>query len=358
MRDVLPELERWQSENKPTAIATVIAVVGSAPRGIGATLALTADGDIAGSVSGGCVEPAVIEAGLKSLRTGQPKLLSYGITEEQNVEQIGLSCGGEIQVFVERLANLEPLEQAFNAQQPIVRAVVIDAPAESSVKPGATLLVPEQGELLGSFGDAALDAVVATKARDLLRDGESALTTVDVEGKPVQVFFAVYAPEPALVIIGAGHITIPLTRLAKTLNYRVTVVDPREAFATRERLPDADELLLEWPDDALAHLPVSSATAVAVLTHDDKFDVPALKAALNSSAGYVGAIGSRGTRDRRDRRLREAGVTDEQIARIHGPIGLDIGARTPEEIALAILAQMVATRRGKVVRQTSPAPTM
>jgi xanthine dehydrogenase accessory factor len=347
MRDLLPELERWQAEGKPIAIATVITVVGSAPRTVGATLALTAAGDIAGSVSGGCVEPAVIEAGLKTLRTGQPKLLSYGITEEQNVEQIGLSCGGEIQVFVERLGNLEPLAAAFHAERPIVRATVIAAPEGSRAAPGANVLVPEQGELIGSIGSAALDTAVAGKARELLRNGDSSLATVEVEGQPARVFFEVYAPEPSLVIIGAGHITIPLSRLAKALDYRVTVVDPREAFATRERLPDADEILLEWPDEALAHLPLSSATAVAVLSHDDKFDVPALTAALNSPAGYVGAIGSRGTRERRDRRLREAGVTDEQIARIYGPIGLDIGAQTPEEIALAILAQIVAARRGK-----------
>ena len=347
MRDVLPELERWHREGKPIAIASVISIVGSAPRGVGATLALTAAGDIAGSVSGGCVEPAVIEVGLKTLRTGQPKLLSYGITEEQNVEQIGLSCGGQIEVFVERLANLEPLAATLKAQQPIVRAVVINAPAESDATPGASMLIPEQGALTGSSGDPALDDAVATRARDLLREGESAMATVEIAEKAAQIFFAVYPPEPTLVIVGAGHITIPLTRLAKTLDYHVTVIDPREAFATRERIPDADDLLLEWPDEALAHLPVSSATAVAVLTHDDKFDVPALKAALNSPATYVGAIGSRGTRERRDRRLREAGVTDEQIGRIHGPIGINIGARTPEEIALAILAQIVAVRRGK-----------
>ena len=347
MRDVLPEIERWHAEGKPIAIATVITVAGSAPRGVGATLAMTAEGDIAGSVSGGCVEPAVIEEGMRSLRTGHPKLLSYGITEEQNVEQIGLSCGGEIRVFVERLVNLEPLAKALTAQQPIVRAVVINAPEESGAHSGESMLVPEQGGPVGSVGEVALDDAVAAKARDLLRDGESAMATVAVAGKPAEMFFAVYRPEPTLVIVGAGHITIPLTKLAKTLDYRVTVIDPREAFATRERLPDADDLLLEWPDDAMARLPISSATAVAVLTHDDKFDVPALKAALNSPASYVGAIGSRGTRERRDRRLREAGVTDEQIARIHGPIGIDIGARTPEEIALAILAQIVAVRRGK-----------
>ncbi len=347
MRDVLPELERWHAAGKPIAIATVISVAGSAPRGIGATLAMTADGDIAGSVSGGCVEPAVIEEGLKTLRSSKPKLLSYGITEEQNVEQIGLSCGGQIQVFVERLSNLEPLAASLEAEQPIVRAVVIEAPDVAGAAAGASLLVRGSGELVGGSGNAAPDDAATGQARGLLRDGESTTATMTIGEQPAEVFFSVYQPEPSLVIVGAGHITIPLARLAKTLDYRVTVVDPREAFATRERLPDADEILLEWPDDALAHLHVSGATAVAVLTHDDKFDVPALKTALNSSAGYVGATGSRGTRERRDRRLREAGVTDEQIARIHGPIGIDIGARTPEEIALSILAQIVAVRRGK-----------
>ena len=154
--------------------------------------------------------------------------------------------------------------------------------------------------------------------------------------------------EAGFIVIGAGHITIPLTRLAKVLGYTVTVVDPREAFNTHERLPDAGELLLEWPDEAMARLTVTGGTAVAVLTHDDKFDVPALVAATRAGAGYIGAIGSRGTRDRRNARLREAGLTEDEIARIHGPIGLDIGAKTPEEIALAILAQVVAAGRGKL----------
>lgn len=347
MKDVLPDIERWRARGERVAVATVTTVVGSAPRREGAKLAVSEQGEISGSVSGGCVEPAVITAAEEVIKTGKPQMLKFGISEEENLEQIGLSCGGEIQVFVERLGNLEPLAAAFHAERPIVRAIVIAAPEGSRATPGANVLVPEQGELIGSIGSAALDTAVAGQARELLRNGDSSLATVEVEGQPARVFFEVYAPEPSLVIIGAGHITIPLSRLAKALDYRVTVVDPREAFATRERLPDADEILLEWPDEALAHLPLSSATAVAVLSHDDKFDVPALTAALNSPAGYVGAIGSRGTRERRDRRLREAGVTDEQIARIHGPIGLDIGAQTPEEIALAILAQIVAARRGK-----------
>ncbi len=184
---------------------------------------------------------------------------------------------------------------------------------------------------------------------ELLRQGDAETRNVLLpDGRNVEVFLAVAPAPPLLVIVGAGHIAIPLSRMAKVLGYRVVVVDARAAFATRERLPDADELLVQWPDEALAGLRLTSAAAVAVLTHDDKFDVPALVAALASPAHYVGAIGSRGTRRQRDERLRVAGLTDEQLARIHGPIGLDIGARTPEEIALAILAQVVASRRGRL----------
>jgi len=349
MRDVLTDVERWHAAGERIALATVVSVTGSAPRGLGATLAVSERGEISGSVSGGCVEPAVIEEGMRAIRTGTPKLLKFGITEEQNVEQIGLSCGGEIRVFVERLGNYAPLAQAIHEDRQIARATVIAATASAPVALGAELIVPEQGESIGTLGNPSLDTRAAGDLRGhLLRTGESETQTYPLEdGESAEVFYAVYPAPPTLVIVGAGHISIPLTRIAKVLGYKVVVIDAREAFATRERLPEADSLLVEWPDEAMAHLPISSATAVAVLTHDNKFDVPALKAAVNSPAGYVGAIGSRGTREGRNDRLREEGVTDEQIGRIYGPIGLDIGARTPEEIALAIMAQVVAARRGR-----------
>lgn len=347
MREVLSDVERWQAGGERIALATVVSVAGSAPRGIGATLAVSESGEISGSVSGGCVEPAVIEEGLHAIRTGRPKLLHFGITEEQNVEQIGLSCGGEIRVFVEQLADFAPLAWALHADEPAVQATVISAPDgpsdDATAQPGAKLLISEQGLYSGSFGNVALDDAAAQTARELLRSGESATRTLAGH----EIFFAVYPAPPSLVIVGAGHISIPLTRIAKVLGYKVIVVDAREAFATRERIPDADDILIEWPDEAMAHLPLNSSTAVAVLTHDNKFDVPALRVALNAPVSYVGAIGSRGTRDQRDARLREEGVSDEQIARIHGPIGLNIGARTPEEIALAIMAQIVAVRHGR-----------
>lgn len=348
MRDVLDEVERWHAAGQRVAIATVVSVVGSAPREVGAMLAVSEAGEIAGSVSGGCVEPAVIEEGMRSIRTGQPKLLQYGITEEQNVEQIGLSCGGEIRVFVERFEDIEPLAPALRAEQPIVRAMVIAAPATSAVAVGAHLTVGERGESSGTLGDTALDELARGDAPGLLRAGESTTRRYTLpSSETVEVFFGVYPAPPTLIIVGAGHVSIPLSRMAKVLGYRVIVMDAREAFATRERLPDADEILVEWPDEALGRLPLTSATAVAVLTHDEKFDVPALVAVLGTPVFYVGAIGSRGTRQHRDERLRAQGLNDTQIGRIHGPIGLSIGAKTPEEIALAILAQIVMVRHGR-----------
>jgi xanthine dehydrogenase accessory factor len=346
------------------ALARVVSVVGSAPRGLGATLAINENGGMSGSVSGGCVEPAVIEEGLRAIRTGKPRLLQFGITEEQNVEQIGLSCGGEIQVFVERLEPSEvttTLLHALQSEEPAVLATVISAPSGQPDLLGKQLLYVEERSgnslLLGALAGTPQEEDIARDVHERLQRGESVVrryplaATTREDGTEASdnfalVFYAVYPVPPLLVIVGAGHISIPLTKLAKVLGYRVTVVDAREAFATRERFPDADEVLVEWPDEALESLNISASTAVAVLTHDDKFDVPALREALRSPAGYVGAIGSRGTREQRDARLLTAGVTREEIARIHGPIGLPIGAKTPEEIALAILTEIVATRHG------------
>jgi xanthine dehydrogenase accessory factor len=347
MRDVLADIERWQAAGQRVALATVVSVQGSAPRGTGAALAVSEQGEISGSVSGGCVEPAVIEEGLRAIRTGRPRLLQFGITEEQNVEQIGLSCGGEIRVFVERLDGIAALRDAIVAERPIARATLI---AEGDGA-GASLVVPESGAATGTLGDPTLDGAAVTIARARLASGDAGTEhVVAADGETREVFFAVFPPRPSLIIIGAGHIAIPLAQIAHVLGYHVTIVDARETFATRERFPEADALLVEWPDEALQHLPLTGATAVAVLTHDAKFDEPALKLAVSAPVGYIGAIGSRGTRRERDERLRVQGVTDEQLARIHGPIGLDIGARTPEEIALAIMAEIVATRGGRAAR--------
>ena len=348
MREILDDIERWRAADERIALATVVTVVGSAPRATNAVLAVSESGEITGSVSGGCVEPAVIEDGMRAIRNGKPKLLTFGITAEQNVEQIGLSCGGEIRVFVERMDGTERLARALREEEPVVRATIIAAPDAEKNLLGASALIGESEHLGDPLPLATLQSQVEADARTLLQAGFSESRAYEVEpGGAYEVFYAVYPAPPRLVIVGAGHISIPLSRIAKTLGYRVTVVDAREAFATQQRFPDADDLIVEWPDEVLSRLPLRASTAVAVLTHDDKFDVPALRVALQSKSGYVGAIGSRGTREQRNERLRATGITDEQIARIHGPIGLDLGASTPEEIALAIMAQIVATRHGR-----------
>ena len=358
MRDVMNDVERWLAEGKRIALATVVARKGSAPRGVGATLAVTEGMEISGSVSGGCVEPAVIEEGLRAIRSGKPKLLTFGISEEQNVERIGLSCGGEISVFVERMGDAQSSLRALRNDIPLVRAVVIEA-SDATLVGQSCVVIAGEDEARCDITDEALKTATITLANTLLGGGESHIESLATSaGDEARVYFDVSLPQPTLIIVGAGHISIPLSQLARVLGYHVTVIDARETFATPERLPEAQELLIEWPDEALARIPLTPSTAVAVLTHDDKFDVPALAAALRGGAGYVGAIGSRGTREKRNQRLREAGVSDEQIARIHGPIGLEIGAQTPEEIALAILAQIVATRRhqpakGKLVASHS-----
>ncbi|MDE3228983.1 MAG: XdhC family protein, partial [Chloroflexota bacterium] len=309
MRETLDDVARWLAEGKRVALATVVSLVGSAPRGVGATLVVSDAGEIAGSVSNGCVEPDVVEQARKVMRSGKPRLLTYGVSEEQNLQHIGLSCGGEIRVFVERMErtpSLDALEGAERAGKPAVRALVIAGPDAATV--GQSLTLVDGGEAQGALLASAQGTDVAARARELLGAALPVAERLPAEAEPAaqeEIFYQTLTPPRSLIIVGAGHISIPLTRLAKVLGYQVTVVDPREAFNTRERLPEADALLLDWPDEALERLPINAATAVTVLTHDGKFDVPALKVALRRGAGYVGMVGSKGTRATRNTALRE-----------------------------------------------------
>ncbi len=216
---------------------------------------------------------------------------------------------------------------------------------------GAKLLVYPNKSTRGTLGNAVLDTLVSEDAERAIWTGDARTRTYAVEGETgalaFDVFIEGFPPPPELVIVGAGHIAIPLTTFAKTLNYRVVVIDARAAFATRERFPHADELIVAWPDEVLEQMDLYPSTSVAVLTHDPKFDEPTLKLVLARKVGYIGAIGSRKTKEERDERLKKQGLTDEQLRRIHGPIGLNIGAESPEEMALAIMAEIVATRHGK-----------
>ena len=317
MRDILPTLARWQAAGRRAAIATVVERRGSAPRDPGASLALNDLGEIAGSVTGGCVEPAVLREA-QAVLAGEPaRLREYGIADDAAFE-VGLACGGTVAILV------APLDLSL---VPALRAAV-----EADRAVALTMAVAGQG-----LGAQTLVEQPAGAVASLLAAGESALAEVGDE----TVFVHALTPRPALYVFGAIDHAAALTRVGRLLGYRVTVCDPRAAFVTPERFPDADELVVEWPDRFLIRAPVDARTAICVLTHDERFDVPALRAAVETPAVYIGAMGSRTTTAQREERLRAAGLGDAAIGRIHAPIGLAVGARTPEEVAVAIGAEIV-----------------
>ena len=334
MREIASDVERWQAAAAPWALATVVATRRSAPRPVGAKLGVSSDGELVGSVSGGCVENDVYACAREVLAGGSPRLVSYGISDDQAFE-VGLPCGGEIDVWVERVdptlvrRQLEALEHGERA----VRLTLLDGGGA-----GRGLLVLESGERLGD-GPPELGRL----APDAIRGGRS--TLLDWDGRAV--FADVVGPPPRILIFGAVDTAEALARAARGIGWRTAVADARARFATRERIPSADELVVAWPDEVLERIPPEHDTAVVVLTHDDRFDVPALLGALRSEAFYVGALGSRRNQERRRERLLEAGLEEVEIDRIAGPCGLDIGAATPAETALSILAEILARRAGR-----------
>ncbi len=336
MKDVLNDIEQWRADGVPIALATVVQTWGSAPRQAGAKMALTPDGRITGSVSGGCVEGAVFEAGLEALAQQRPRLLHFGVADE-TAWDVGLACGGTIEVFVEALDTaVYPFMRDLIRRDEAGAAITIIRGPEGTL--GRKLAVSRAGRRAGTLGDVSLDEQ-ATAVAQLATHPHRVQLTDDVE-----LFLDVVRPAPRLVMVGGVHIAVALTRLAKTLGYHTTVVDPRRAFGSAARFPHVDELIQAWPDEAFAQVALTEETAVALLTHDPKIDDPALKIILEKPVFYVGALGSRKTHAKRIERLRGYGLSAAQIARIHGPIGLDIGANTPEELALSILAQIVKSR--------------
>ena len=310
MRELVETVQRWRARGERVALATVVATRRSAPRPVGSKLAVSESGQLFGSVSGGCVESDVALQAAEVLADERPRLLTYGIDDEQ-AWSVGLPCGGEIDVFVERFEEEFPA-----ADEP---AVVL------------TVLV---GERAGERRLVAPDAVEPGPSRVLELDGET-------------VFAEVLGPPPRLVVVGATDTAEELCRAAKALGWRTAVADPRRALVTRERLPSPDELVTAWPDEALERLAPGADSAVVVLTHEERLDVPALTAALRSDAFYVGAIGSRRTQGRRRERLLEAGLQEDELERLAGPAGLDLGAHSPAETAVSILAEVLAVRAGR-----------
>jgi xanthine dehydrogenase accessory factor len=344
MRDLLATLDEWAAHDPHLAIATVVGTAGSTPRPTGARLLVDSDGRMAGSVSGGCLEAAVIgEARATLAGEAPPRLLHYGISDEMGWE-VGLACGGSVDIFVESVrwdgsdTVLTAVRDAVYSDRAIALLTVVSGDAA-----GVRVAVRDDGTRIGSLGSTALDSGVSGAVQRRLTSGMAG--TDEVSG--VSVFIDPIVPAPHLAIIGAVHIAIALSTMARAAGYRVTVIDPRAAFLTGERLPDADRLVAKWPDEALPWLELGPRDAAVCLAHDPKFEDPALAVLLRSPAGYVGAIGSRTTHGKRVARLREAGFSDDEIARIHSPVGLDLGAATAEEIAVSILAEVVAARRGR-----------
>jgi xanthine dehydrogenase accessory factor len=321
VKEILETLETWAAQGVRAATATVVRTERSAPRDPGAVLAVSEHGEVAGSVTGGCVEPAVYEQAREVLAGGEPRLVAYGIADEEAFE-VGLPCGGTVHIFIDELdpALVAPLAEAVREERPVAIETTI-----SGSDIGAKRLVSTDEGVGG----------------ELLARGETGVVETD-DG---DLFVNSFPQPPSMYVFGAVDHAAAVARIGKFLGYRVTVCDARAKFVTQERFPDVDELVVEWPDRFLAQAPVDERTAICVLTHDHKFDVPLLKVALQTTAGYIGAMGSRRTNEGRAERLKAEGVTDEQLARIRAPIGLDIGSRTPEEVAVAVAAEIVNTFR-------------
>jgi xanthine dehydrogenase accessory factor len=340
MRDILLDYDRLAASGRSIGRAVVTSVWGSAPRAEGASLLATADGEMAGSVSGGCVESATVAEIGEAMRRGAPRLVTFSVSDERACE-LGLPCGGTITVFVEPAIRPEVLAAARGSGGEVVATVIDGAGVGSAVR------VFEDGRTEGGLGASLPVAPARDAALAALRREASHTTTLESPSGPTTVFLEVFPRQPRLVIFGGAHIAVALVPLAHALGYRTIVADGRTAFLTRERFPDADELIHGWPEAAFARIGLDASCFVCLLSHDPKFDQPALELALRSPARYIGAIGSRKTQAARRERLLAAGFTTEQIARVHGPIGLDLGGRQPAETALAILAEMTAVRYGR-----------
>lgn len=347
MYDVFPDVNRWLSQGEPVGLATVISTWGSAPRGVGAKMAFTPDGRLSGSVSGGCVEGAVFEAGKRAMNTGGTELLHFGVADETAFE-VGLACGGNIEVFVKRLDQtlFASIRKAMQAGEPVANVTVISGP-EGLI--GRELVYAEGKIQAGSLG-SELDAVAVEQAGEALEgealEGEQSrsVTVPLATGDTARLFVDAILPAPVLVMVGGVHIAITLAALAKVLGYRTIVIDPRRAFGSPERFPNVDQLIQEWPAEAFQQVSLGRNTCVTLLTHDPKIDDPALKIVLDSPVFYIGALGSRVTHKKRRQRLLAEGISPALLDRIHAPIGIDLGGGTPEETALAIMAEIVAVR--------------
>jgi xanthine dehydrogenase accessory factor len=355
MRDVLDELyDRW-SRGETVGVGTVVATFSSAPRAPGAAMLVAEDGTVAGSVSGGCVEGAVYELAGRIAAGADPVMQRYGVSDD-DAFAVGLTCGGIIDIFVDRVSQEEFPElgevvESVRSDHPVAVATVVEHPDPGRI--GARRVIWND-RTAGSLGSSRVDDAVTDDARGLLATGHSSTLHYGPDGQRrgegMAVFVNAFQPPPRMLVFGAIDFARAMAQQAAILGYRVTVCDARPIFATKSRFPEADEVIVDWPHRYLAKEVaegrVDDRTAVAVLTHDPKFDVPVLEVALRAKLGYVGAMGSRRTHNDRLQRLRDAGMTEPELAGLASPIGLDLGARTPEETAVSIAAEIIALRWG------------
>jgi xanthine dehydrogenase accessory factor len=356
LRDILDSITKWWDAGETFGLATVVRTFHSAPREPGAAMAVSADGEVIGSVSGGCVEGAVYEVARQVCETGQPVLEIYGVSDD-DAFAVGLTCGGILHIFVEPVsAELYPelgeVAAAIRAGVPVAVATVVEGPGQiGSRRVMWPLEEPAGSASAGTLGAGdRLDQAVDDDARGMLAQGLTGVRHYGAQGErrldDLGVFVQSFAPPPRMLVFGAIDFAAAVAQAGKFLGYHVTVCDARPIFATHARFPDADQVVVDWPHRYLASTHVDQRTVICVLTHDPKFDVPLLEVALRTPAGYIGAMGSRRTHDDRLARLHEAGLTEEEISRLRSPIGLDLGARTPEETAVSVAAELIQLRWG------------
>ena len=350
MRDVLDDVLGWWEAGDPVGVGTVVGTWKSSPRQPGAAMAVGPDGTAVGSVSGGCVEGAVYELAEAAREDGAPVLQRYGVSDD-DAYAVGLTCGGIIDVFVERIDRASfpefgDVAADVQAGRPVAVATLISGDVD---RLGRRMVVRPE-EVSGSIGSTRLDEAVRDDARGMLEQGRTGIVHYGPDGErrldDISVFVASYAPRPRMIVFGAIDFAAAVARVGSFLGYYVTVCDARPTFATKRRFPEADEVVVAWPHKYLAKARIDSRTVVCVLTHDPKFDVPLLEIALRMPLAYVGAMGSRRTHEDRLARLRELGLKEDELERLHSPIGLDIGARTPEETAVSIAAELITARWG------------
>jgi xanthine dehydrogenase accessory factor len=351
VRDVLTDLETWWRDGETVGLGTVVGTWRSAPRQPGASMLVGPDGTAVGSVSGGCVEGAVYELAQESRETLTPVLQRYGVSDD-DAFSVGLTCGGIIDIFVEPVnrqtfPELGSIVEDIHAGRPVAVATLISGVGPDRL---GRRLVVRPDSVTGSLGSARIDAAVGDDVQGLLLQGTTGVVHYGPDGErrgdDIAVFVASYAPKPRMIVFGAIDFAAAVARAGAFLGYRVTVCDARPTFATKKRFPEADEVIVAWPHRYLAATEVDERTVVCVLTHDPKFDVPLLEIALRLPLAYLGAMGSRRTNEDRANRLKERGFTDADLDRLHSPIGLDLGGRTPEETAVSVAAEIVAARWG------------